>query len=190
MKVYNAYVKTFFNKNVPPILLCSKICFSQVESIEWLRTKMINTGWHSMIESLLGRDENTPFTIAVSDYVFGVAIEDDNKYEEKESKINIIKNMIYKYKLDQFKRVSIIDLPCDSKILTAQYQYGEIVVWVLHGGDANPKVPVEFVLALTGSSLMCLCNYKYLNTIQHEVEREVYHVFYKKSHNVKGIINE
>lgn len=185
MKVYNAYVKTFFNKNVPPILLCNKICKNQVESIEWLRTKMINTGWHSMIGSLLGKDENTSFTIAVSDYVFGVAIEDDNKYEKKEPKMNI--NVIYKYKLDLTKRITTIDLPCDSKILTAQEQDGDIVVWVLHGRDETLKTPVEFVRALTGSSLICLCNHKYLNTIQQKTSGYVFHIFFKKSRDVKEI---
>jgi len=97
-------------------------------------------------------------------------------------------NVIWKYKLDQTKRVTVIDLPCGSKILTAQEQRGEFVVWVLHGDDVTLKVPVDFVVAITGSSSICLLsNYKYLSTIQGKVSEDVFHIFYKKSHNVKEI---
>ncbi len=97
-------------------------------------------------------------------------------------------NIIYMYELDKSNDTVSKDLPCGCKILTAQERHGKIVIWVLFD-ETDLKTKVDFIITKTGvpSITLLSSNYRYLNTIQSEEDGSVYHVFYKKCHDVKGI---
>lgn len=83
-------------------------------------------------------------------------------------------NKIFKYKLTG--SVTIIEMPQEATILTAQYQFGELCLWAI----VNTASPVEnkcFEIFGTGEPLDLPAEAPYIGTVQRD--GLVWHVFEK-----------